>query len=203
MRGIPIYNGQTNIDSFTRLEYQLLVCLVYSRHGGKVAMVGVAICGLFPSQSMDTTIEVQRQTHEEIERFERALSTVLSKPQPTLQARLTNEHKASQILDRITSRAAALDALYNDEKARNEEISLLSMNQNIGSGEDELSEFYARLVKIKEHHLKYPDSVVGGFELELAALVDEPLVDADDEFLEEDRTYLPLIFRFYSSDPCH
>lgn len=136
---------------------------------------------------MDTIIEVQRQTHEEIERFERALATILSKPQPTLQSRIINEHKAIKILERITSRATAIDALYNDEKARNEEMGLLSVNNNIGNGEDELSEFYARLAKIKEHHVKYPDSVVGAFELELAALVDEPPVDDDDEFVEDDR----------------
>lgn len=134
---------------------------------------------------MDTIIEVQRQTHEEIERFERALATILSKPQPTLQSRITNEHKAIKILERITSRATALDAIYNDEKARNEEMGLLSVN-NIGNGEDELSEFYARLAKIKEHHVKYPDSAIGGFELELAALVDEPPIDDDEEFVEDD-----------------
>ncbi|GJJ07294.1 hypothetical protein Clacol_001494 [Clathrus columnatus] len=133
---------------------------------------------------MDTILEVQRQTHEEIERFERALSTVLSKPQPTLQVRLTNEHKASQILDRITSRAAVLNALYSDEKARNDEINLISVSQNVGNDQDELSEFYTRLAKIKEHHLKYPDSVVGGFEL--ASLVDEPLADDDDDYAEGD-----------------
>ena len=142
---------------------------------------------------MDTLLDLQRQTHEEIERLERALATVLSKPQPNQQARLTNEHKAAQILDRISSRAVALNALYSDEQARNSEIALLSTPQSNGNGgQDELAEFYSRLVKIKDHHHKYPDSVVGGFELELSALVDEPLVDGEDEFEEEDRTWRPM-----------
>ncbi|KAF8504207.1 RNA splicing factor PRP9 [Gautieria morchelliformis] len=136
---------------------------------------------------MDTVLDLQRQTHEEIERFERALATVLSKPHQNHQVRLTNEHKAAQILERITSRATTLSSLYNDEQARNAELALLSTPQSNGNGpQDELAEFYSRLVKIKEHHHKYPDSVVGGFELELSALVDEPLADGEDEFEEED-----------------
>ena len=137
---------------------------------------------------MDTVLDLQRQTHEEIERFERALATVLSKPHANHQVRLSNEHKAAQILHRITSRAVALDSLYNDEQARNAEIALLSTPQPDGSGNhDELAEFYSRLVKIREHHHKYPDSVVGGFELEFSGLVDEPLADGEDEYEEEDR----------------
>jgi hypothetical protein len=55
--------------------------------------------------TMDSIIELQRQNHEEIERFERALYTLLSRNQPTHESRLLNEHKASQVLDRISSRA--------------------------------------------------------------------------------------------------
>ncbi|KAF8592644.1 RNA splicing factor PRP9 [Ramaria rubella] len=135
---------------------------------------------------MESVLDLQRQTHEEIERFERALATVLSKPQNSHQVRLANEHKAAQVLERITSRAVTLDALYNDEKARNTEITLISAGQGVDGGQDELTEFYSRLVKIKEHHHKYPDSVVGGFEHELAALIDEPIADGEDDFEEED-----------------
>lgn len=136
---------------------------------------------------MDTIIELQRQTHEEIERLERGLANVLSRPMPTLQARLTNEHKASQILNRITSRAVALNNLYEDKDARDADISALSTTQaNVsGRADDDLAEFYQRLGRIKEHHQKYPDSVV--FEFELAALVDEPIADEDEEYEEEDR----------------
>jgi len=137
---------------------------------------------------MDTVIELQRQTHEEIERFERTLASVLSKPQNTLQTRLQIEHKAAQILDRITSRAVALNNLYNDEQGRNAEIAAISTPQGDGTGStDELSEFYGRLGRIKDHHLKYPDSVVGSFELELAALVDESIAEGEEDYEEEDR----------------
>lgn len=132
---------------------------------------------------MDSIIEIQRQTHEEIERFERALATVLSKPAASQQAKLANEHKASQILDRITSRAHTLYNQYQDEPTRKKEAELLS-----GKKADDLSEFYSRLGRIKEYHLKYPDQVIGGFELELAALVDDEVDEnEEDEYEEEDR----------------
>lgn len=139
---------------------------------------------------MDSVFEVHRQTHEEIERFERALYTLLSRPQTHHQTRLQNEHKASQILDRVSSRVTALNRLYDDQDARTNEATSLSAPNRDGI---ELSEFYARLGKIEEHHRKYPDAgAADGFELELAALLDGPggvLHDADDEYVEEDREF--------------
>ena len=155
---------------------------------------------LFCYLTMDTVLDLQRQTHEEIERFERALATVLSKPQPNHQVRLANEHKAAQILERISSRAVALNALYDDEQARSAEIALLSAPQSNDNGsQDELAEFYSRLVKITEHHHKYPDSVVGGFDLELSALADEPLADGEDDFEEEDRAFMSASNQTYTN----
>ncbi|GLB34013.1 putative splicing factor SF3a60 binding domain containing protein [Lyophyllum shimeji] len=129
---------------------------------------------------MDSIIELQRQNHEELERFERGLYTLLSRNQPTHEARLQSEHKASQVLDRIQSRVVTLDALYQDEAARKTELDALSAPTQ----QNDLSEFYSRLVKIQEHHAKYPDSVPGGFDLEIAALLDEP--DEEDEDYEEE-----------------
>jgi splicing factor 3A subunit 3 len=63
---------------------------------------------------MDSIIEVQRQTHEEIERFERALATILSKSHRTHKANLSAEHKASDILDRIVARSVSLQKAYED-----------------------------------------------------------------------------------------
>lgn len=130
---------------------------------------------------MDSIIELQRQNHEEIERFERALYTLLSRHQPTHESRLLNEHKSAQVLDRISSRVTALNNIYADEDARNVEINILSAPQQ----QNDLSEFYSRLVKIQEHHSKYPDATPGGFDLELAALLEEGNQDDDEE--EEDR----------------
>ncbi|KAJ8515225.1 hypothetical protein ONZ45_g7316 [Pleurotus djamor] len=128
---------------------------------------------------MDSVIEVQRQTHEEIERLERALFTLLSRNPPTHESRLQNEHKASQVLDRITSRTVALNGLYEDEASRKEEIEALSTQ----SQQNDLSEFYSRLVKIQEHYNKYPDPVPDGFGLEIEAFLYEP-DPADEEELE-------------------
>lgn len=133
---------------------------------------------------MDSIIELHRQNHEEIERFERALYTLLSRNQPTQETRLLNEHKASQVLDRISSRVNALNALYLDEDARKAEIDLLSAS----SQQSDLSEFYSRLVKIQEHHNKYPDATPGGFDIELAAILEEGNQDGfDEDYEEEDR----------------
>jgi len=131
---------------------------------------------------MDSVIEIQRQTHEEIERFERALYTLLSRPNSTHDRNLQNEHKASHMLDRITSRFTALNDLYLDEDARKLELDALSAP----SQQNDLSEFYSRLVKIQEHHNKYPDALPVGFDLEIAAFLDEPGQDGDEEFEEED-----------------
>ncbi|KAJ7590658.1 RNA splicing factor PRP9 [Mycena floridula] len=132
---------------------------------------------------MDSLIEVQRQAHEEIERFERGLYSLLSRNQPTQEIRLQTEHKSAQVLDRIAARTVALNNLYEDEAARNAEIELLSGPPN---NPNDLSQFYARFDKIKEHYNKYPDPVPDGFELELATLLEEPDQDAEDEYEEDD-----------------
>ena len=117
---------------------------------------------------MDSIIEVQRQNHEEIEHFERALYSILAKPQPTHESKLQTEHKAAQLLDRISSRMVTLNNAYEDQESRKAELDLLSASSNPG----DLSEFYKRLGKIQEHYAKYPEDVASGFDLELAAFLD-------------------------------
>lgn len=132
--------------------------------------------------TMDSILEVQRQTHEEIERFDKALYTILSRASVNQELDLKNAHKASQVLDRITARATALAALYDDETTRKAELEAISSKGN----DRDLSEFYSRLAKIQEHYNKYPDSNPGGgFDLELASFLDEPGQEEED-FEEED-----------------
>ncbi|KAF5358965.1 hypothetical protein D9758_004788 [Tetrapyrgos nigripes] len=131
---------------------------------------------------MDSVLEVQRQTHEQIERFERTLYTLLSRNHPAHQQNLQAEHRASQVLDRTQTLAAELNNLYQDEDTRKAEIESLS---SLSNNQGDLSEFYSRLVKLREHHAKYPDSVAANFESELAALLEEPDQDGDD-YEEED-----------------
>src|SRR4051812_11892117 len=118
---------------------------------------------------MESLLENQRQTHEEIERLQRALSTVLSQAYATQHAHISNEHKASQLLDRIGGRLHDLDTSYRDEEARRAELNALSA-PTAGAAADDLSEFYMRLGTIRAHHLKYPHTVPGAFEAELQAL---------------------------------
>ncbi|KAJ3575822.1 hypothetical protein NP233_g831 [Leucocoprinus birnbaumii] len=129
---------------------------------------------------MDSVIELQRQTHEEIERFESALYDLLSRPHSTHERNLQNEHKASQVLDRISTRITALNSLYADEDSRKAEINKLTAPAKA----DDLSEFYSRLVKIQEHHNKYPDSAPG-IDLELASFLEEPDPEEEDMEVED------------------
>jgi splicing factor 3A subunit 3 len=146
---------------------------------------------------MDSIIEIQRHTHEEIERYERALYTVLSRPQNLHQNRLQNEHKAAQILDRILSRITTLNSTYRDQDSRKLEIDAISTPSQPG----DLSEFYARLGRIQEHHNKYPDAGADGVEFEIAALLDEfNPEDYDDHYVYEDRE-LGYTIRFFC--PAH
>ena len=161
-----------------------LVSCVDASHGWlkKKAEFERAVSAAF-DWTMDSVIEVQRQTHEDIERFERALYTLLSRPQATHSHNLQNEHKASQILDRLFSRIVTLNDLYHDDDARKTELDTLSAQ----SHQNDLSEFYERLNKIQEHHNKYPDAVPLAFDFEIAAFLEEPAQDGDEDFEEEDR----------------
>jgi splicing factor 3A subunit 3 len=135
---------------------------------------------------MDSVIEVQRQTHEELEQLERALYQSLARPAQLHQQKVQGEHKASQILDRIAARVATLNNLYQNNDTRKQEIAAISGS----SKAEDLSEFYSRLGKIQEHHAKYPDGIIDGFELELLALTEDPIVeDGDEGYMEEDRTF--------------
>jgi len=133
----------------------------------------------------DSIIEIQRQTHEEIEKLERALYTLLSRPTSTHEQALQQEHKASQVLDRISTRVIDLNNSYQDEDVRKAELEALSAP----SQQSDLSEFYSRLVKIQDHYNKYPDSLPAGIDMEIAAFLDEPGPDAEDEYEEDDRVY--------------
>jgi splicing factor 3A subunit 3 len=144
---------------------------------------------------MDSIIEVQRQTHEEIEHFERALYRILAKPHSAHQQSVQKDHKASQILDRISSRVTTLHNFYQDHENRKIELDSLAGS----STSDDLTEFYTRLGKIQEHHAKYPDGIVDGFELELYAFLNDPVeVEGDEEYEEEDREFV-----FALSALCH
>lgn len=152
---------------------------------------------------MDSVIELQRQTHEELERFQSALVSLLVEKPPAHKESLILQHSASKLLDRIEGRAQALTGHYLDEGTRQTEIEYLSAPQK----PDDLSQFYSRLVKIRDHHRKYPDSVADGFEIELRGILEPRIsIGADNELEEEDRKYLqfdtvtsisPFIFSYF------
>ena len=144
--------------------------------------------------AMDSIVEVQRQTHEEIEHFERALYQTLAKPVQLHQQKVQAEHQASQILDRIAARVTTLNNLYRNDDTRKQEIEAISGPFKA----DDLSEFYSRLGKIQEHHAKYPDGIIDGFELELLALTEDPMAEeAEEGYAEEDRAFVILYPSFF------
>lgn len=78
--------------------------------------------------------------------------------------------------------------------ARSREIELLSTGTGDNAQED-LSEFYSRLTKIKDHHRKYPDAEVDPFASELSGILGENVIVGDD-FEEEDRESPSLLVDF-------
>jgi splicing factor 3A subunit 3 len=78
---------------------------------------------------------------------------------------------------------ATLKSQYDEEDSRKAEIDALTAP----ALQSDLSEFYARLVKVQDHYNKYPDVAAGAFESELAALLEGGNQDGiDDEYEEED-----------------
>ncbi|TYJ51396.1 hypothetical protein B9479_008037 [Cryptococcus floricola] len=103
---------------------------------------------------MDSIVETQRQTHEEIERYEQALAEVLMQ-NPTATKNVTRrDRKAAEILDRIGTLRRELVDMYEDIPGlRPKELALLSAP---GAGQDDLEEFYLRFNKIKDFHGRNP-----------------------------------------------
>ncbi|KAK8861591.1 hypothetical protein IAR55_002414 [Kwoniella newhampshirensis] len=118
---------------------------------------------------MDSIIETQRQTHEEIERYEQALADVLTH-NPTAQRNITRrDRKAADLLTRIGTLRKELVEMYEDVPGlRPKELALLSAP---APGEDDLAEFYSRYHSIKHFHLKHPGINARQFVHELEELV--------------------------------
>ncbi|EJU06332.1 hypothetical protein DACRYDRAFT_103277 [Dacryopinax primogenitus] len=132
---------------------------------------------------MDSVIEVQRQTHEEVERLELALSGVLARPSAGHRYNLANQHKAKDLLSRVVDRTVDLNNLYLDpDDERHKEIDILT-SKVVPGKPDDLTEFYSRLDRIRSYYVRYPNTNVDGVEEEVAALVgdDEDTYDEEDD----------------------
>lgn len=119
---------------------------------------------------MDSVIETQRASHEEIERYEQALADVLMQQPVGVSAALKlsidsmsllqqrnltrRDRKAAEILARIGELRHNLTSLYEDAPGlRPIELAALSAPPG-GEGVDELAEFYSRFEKVKDFHRK-------------------------------------------------
>ncbi|CBQ71404.1 related to RNA splicing factor PRP9 [Sporisorium reilianum SRZ2] len=117
-------------------------------------------------------IEVARQTHEEAERYHQALVDLLLHSAATATGlthmdKLKRAHKASDLLDRVTSRYQYLDRFYADQHGdRQRELEALSSTRD----DDAFGEFYDRLARIREYHDRYPGALPDNFAVDFSAL---------------------------------
>jgi splicing factor 3A subunit 3 len=121
---------------------------------------------------MESLIEQQRRTHEEIERIEKAIVAELSTKTKTVRffrknntekhkGRLIKDHIVHDYLVRIQSNAQELLQDYRNEDARLEELADLG-----GTIPDAMEEFYRRYRKISSAHRKNPGLVAETMEME-------------------------------------
>lgn len=73
-------------------------------------------------------------------------------------------------------------ALICNHSPRSQELEQLSS----GGAPDDLTDFYSKLKKIKDHHHKYPDSATNGFALELSGLLEGGAPGATEDGAEVD-----------------
>ncbi|WVQ79096.1 hypothetical protein IAT38_001190 [Cryptococcus sp. DSM 104549] len=150
---------------------------------------------------MDSIIETQRQTHEEIERYEQALAEVLMQ-NPTAQRNITRrDRKAAEILDRVGTLRKELVDLYEDAPGlRPKELSLLSAP---APGEDDLAEFYVRFNKIKDFHGRNPGINSRQFINELDELVKGDGVQTIEVDGEEEPTVIDPLDSVFSGEEAY
>ena len=134
---------------------------------------------------METVVERQRRTHEELERIEQALTeeTEYHSGCPILRDQINSEHRSKMLSERFCNLSQTLYALYEDKDGmKREEVSRFS-------GHEEFPEFYRRLKQIKDFHKTFPDNIEEPMSLEFTRLAEEradtelvvPLVTFSDE----------------------
>jgi splicing factor 3A subunit 3 len=108
---------------------------------------------------MNSVVEDSRQIAEDVDFYEKELTKLLSSNPVTHRDKLSTNHKASDLLSRISTKSASLldtflpGTLPFEEKERE----VLALTGGTTTGTPDLTEFYKRLAKVKEYHRKYPD----------------------------------------------
>ena len=134
---------------------------------------------------METVVERQRRTHEELERIEQALTDEKEYRGgcPMLREQINSEHRSKMLSERFCNMSQTLYALYEDKDGmKREEISRFS-------GHEEFPEFYRRLKQIKDFHKTFPENIEEPMSMEFSRLAEErldpelvvPLVTFSDE----------------------
>lgn len=135
--------------------------------------------------SLASPLEVARSTHEESERYESALASLINSlpsgsSSSSSRSALKTAHLASILADRIVTRNRNLATFYADESgAKKEELQSLASGSGTGNAEASssassmdaaLNLFQSRLSHIKSYHEKYPAAPPEAFSLDLTAL---------------------------------
>ncbi|KAJ2805627.1 Pre-mRNA-splicing factor sap61, partial [Coemansia guatemalensis] len=126
---------------------------------------------------MDSIVEQQRQSHEDIERLELAVVDLMLQNLNKHRYRLIREHKINELLEQIQDRSKLLNDLEADASG-------LRTSEATAMAERNFDEFYDRLGKISEYHRRNPDLSVQPPELEYVKYKNNP--EENDEMNRDD-----------------
>ncbi|KAJ2611044.1 Pre-mRNA-splicing factor sap61 [Coemansia sp. RSA 1365] len=127
---------------------------------------------------MDSIVEQQRQSHEDIERLELAVVDLMLQNLNKHKYRLIREHKINELLEQIQDRSKLLIDFENDDTG-------LRTSEAAAMADRNFDEFYARLGKISEYHRRNPDLAVQPPELEYVKYKNNP-EEADEKNYSND-----------------
>ncbi|KAJ2000104.1 Pre-mRNA-splicing factor sap61 [Coemansia thaxteri] len=108
---------------------------------------------------MNSVIEQQRQSYEDIERLEQAIVDLMMQDLTKHRYKLLREQKISELLDQVQSRSKQVLEMEQDELG-------VRGKETEGMSEHSFEEFYSRLGDIRGHHRRNAGAVVELPELE-------------------------------------
>ncbi|KAJ3108136.1 hypothetical protein HDU97_002048 [Phlyctochytrium planicorne] len=110
---------------------------------------------------MSGVLESQRRVHEELERLEDAMVKAFLEKPKTQKEKLLQQHRLLKILDLIQGKSQQLLDSYQDQlRNRKSEISAITAVP----GQQEFSEFYARLKSTKDYHRRFNNELAEPFD---------------------------------------
>lgn len=102
-----------------------------------------------------SSLEIVRQSYEDIEIYESAMSAQLDKKPKTTKQLITQHHHISNLLDRIQAQSQLIEkvSIKDEDGTFKEELAQMKGQNAFGS-------FYNSLKETKDYHLRFPNSEV-------------------------------------------